>query len=78
MGDWIIDENLTKGCSCMSFNIPEKVQILGKDIEQHQLKYHDKRVLVSKEFTFDSAHHLHCYEGKCKSLHGHTYKLQSS
>jgi queuosine biosynthesis protein QueD len=76
MGDWIIDENLTKGCSCMSFNIPEKVQILGKDIEQHQLKYHDKRVLVSKEFTFDSAHHLHCYEGKCKSLHGHTYKLQ--
>lgn len=60
----------------MSFKVPEKVQVLGRDIEQHQLKYHDKRVLVSKEFTFDSAHHLHCYEGKCKSLHGHTYKLQ--
>lgn len=60
----------------MGFDIPKKVQIFGKDIEQRQLKYHDKYVLVSKEFTFDSAHHLHCYEGKCKNLHGHTYKLQ--
>ena len=23
--------------------------------------------MVSKEFTFDAAHHLHCYEGKCKT-----------
>jgi 6-pyruvoyltetrahydropterin/6-carboxytetrahydropterin synthase len=60
----------------MEFDIPEKVQIFGQDIHQHQLKYHDKYVRVSKEFTFDSAHHLHCYEGKCKNLHGHTYKLQ--
>ena len=30
----------------------------------------------SKEFTFDAAHHLFHYEGKCKSLHGHTYHLQ--
>ena len=60
----------------MSFNIPKKVQLLGEDIRSEQLKYHDKRVLVSKEFTFDSAHHLHCYEGKCQNLHGHTYKLQ--
>ncbi|MCU5358824.1 6-carboxytetrahydropterin synthase QueD, partial [Bacillus cereus] len=35
----------------------------------------NKRVMVSKEFTFDAAHHLHCYEGKCKNLHGHTYKV---
>jgi len=60
----------------MEYEIPKKVQMLGSDIHEHQLKYHDKEVLVSKEFTFDSAHHLHCYEGKCKSLHGHTYKLQ--
>ncbi|MEB3100207.1 6-carboxytetrahydropterin synthase QueD [Ferviditalea candida] len=59
----------------MSFEIPGKMQVLGENIQEHQLKYHDKAVLVSKEFTFDSAHHLHCYEGKCKSLHGHTYKL---
>lgn len=60
----------------MEYEIPVKVQRLGTDIQEEQLKYHDKEVLVSKEFTFDSAHHLHCYEGKCKSLHGHTYKLQ--
>lgn len=60
----------------MTYEIPRKVQLLGEDIQESQLKYHDRRVLVSKEFTFDSAHHLHCYEGKCKSLHGHTYKLQ--
>ncbi|MCR8631136.1 6-carboxytetrahydropterin synthase QueD [Paenibacillus radicis (ex Xue et al. 2023)] len=60
----------------MEYEIPTKVQRLGVDISKDQLKYHDKEVLVSKEFTFDSAHHLHCYEGKCKSLHGHTYKLQ--
>ncbi|SDI62507.1 6-carboxytetrahydropterin synthase QueD [Paenibacillus naphthalenovorans] len=60
----------------MEYEIPKKVQTLGEDIQKSQLKYHDREVLVSKEFTFDSAHHLHCYEGKCKSLHGHTYKLQ--
>ncbi len=59
----------------LNFEIPEKVQMLGRDIQENELKYHNKRVLVSKEFTFDSAHHLHCYDGKCKSLHGHTYKL---
>lgn len=60
----------------MTYDIPKHIQTLGVDIDKGQLKYHSKRVLVSKEFTFDSAHHLHCYEGKCKSLHGHTYKLQ--
>lgn len=60
----------------MEYEIPKKVQTLGEDIQKSELKYHDREVLVSKEFTFDSAHHLHCYEGKCKSLHGHTYKLQ--
>lgn len=57
------------------FRIVDKLQKIDKDIKRDQLKYHQKRVLVSKEFTFDSAHHLHCYEGKCKNLHGHTYKV---
>ncbi len=57
------------------FRIVDKLQKIDKDIKRDQLKYHHKRVLVSKEFTFDSAHHLHCYEGKCKNLHGHTYKV---
>lgn len=57
------------------FRIVDKLQKFGEDITKEQLKYHHKRVLVSKEFTFDAAHHLHHYEGKCKNLHGHTYKV---
>jgi 6-pyruvoyltetrahydropterin/6-carboxytetrahydropterin synthase len=57
------------------FRIVDKLQKIDEDIQRSQLKYHYKRVLVSKEFTFDSAHHLHAYEGKCKNLHGHTYKV---
>ncbi|WP_336808993.1 6-carboxytetrahydropterin synthase QueD [Bacillus cereus] len=57
------------------FRIVENLQKMDKDIQRKQLKYHNKRVMVSKKFTFDAAHHLHCYEGKCKNLHGHTYKV---
>jgi len=57
------------------FKIVENLQKMDRDIKKSELKYHRKRVLVSKEFTFDAAHHLHCYEGKCKNLHGHTYKV---
>lgn len=31
---------------------------------------------VTKEVTFDSAHMLSNYQGRCANLHGHTYKLQ--
>ncbi|WP_369900502.1 6-carboxytetrahydropterin synthase QueD [Bacillus manliponensis] len=57
------------------FRVVENLQKIDTDIQREQLKYHNKRVMVSKEFTFDAAHHLHCYEGKCKNLHGHTYKV---
>jgi 6-pyruvoyltetrahydropterin/6-carboxytetrahydropterin synthase len=57
------------------FRIVDKLQKIDVDIDSNQLKYHSKRVLVSKEFTFDASHHLHNYEGKCKNLHGHTYKV---
>ncbi|AZV63110.1 6-carboxytetrahydropterin synthase QueD [Peribacillus castrilensis] len=57
------------------FKIVDKLQKIDEDIQRSQLKYTNKRVLVSKEFTFDAAHHLHDYEGKCKNLHGHTYKV---
>jgi len=33
-------------------------------------------MFVTKEFTFDSAHFLTNYYGKCERVHGHTYKLQ--
>jgi 6-pyruvoyltetrahydropterin/6-carboxytetrahydropterin synthase len=58
-----------------SYKIPLKVQILHEDIKPEQLRYHSKRVAVTKEFTFSAAHHLHLYAGNCKSLHGHTYRL---
>ena len=33
-------------------------------------------MLVGKEFTFDSAHFIEGYRGKCEALHGHTYRLK--
>ncbi|MBR0096615.1 MAG: 6-carboxytetrahydropterin synthase QueD [Synergistaceae bacterium] len=30
---------------------------------------------IRKDFTFDAAHNLIKYHGKCERLHGHTYKL---
>ena len=33
-------------------------------------------MLVGKEFTFDSAHFIEAYQGKCEALHGHTYRLK--
>lgn len=35
-------------------------------------------MLISKSLTFDSAHMLSNYEGKCANLHGHTYKVDVS
>ncbi|MFB7637968.1 6-carboxytetrahydropterin synthase QueD [Peribacillus butanolivorans] len=57
------------------FTIVDKLQKIDKDIQRNQLNYSSKRIMVSKEFTFDAAHHLHDYEGKCKNLHGHTYRV---
>lgn len=33
-------------------------------------------MLITKEVTFDSAHFLTDYYGKCERMHGHTYSLQ--
>ncbi|MFA6617840.1 MAG: 6-carboxytetrahydropterin synthase QueD [Candidatus Neomarinimicrobiota bacterium] len=33
---------------------------------------------LTKTFTFDMAHRLSFHKGKCKNLHGHTYKLEVS
>ena len=32
-------------------------------------------MLLRREFTFDAAHNLVSYHGKCESLHGHTYRM---
>lgn len=33
-------------------------------------------ISITKIFTFDAAHKLPDYVGKCANLHGHTYKLE--
>lgn len=33
-------------------------------------------MLVSKKFSFDAAHYLPKYEGKCKDLHGHHWVVE--
>lgn len=44
---------------------------------ENNLVYNPKAIIeVTKEFTFDSAHFLKEYRGKCANLHGHTYRLQ--
>lgn len=35
-------------------------------------------MIITKTFTFDSAHCLSWHKGKCSNLHGHTYKLEVS
>ena len=34
------------------------------------------KVYVTKEFEFESAHHLLGYDGACANIHGHSYKMQ--
>lgn len=34
-----------------------------------------KRVRVTKEFGFEMAHALWNYDGDCKNIHGHSYRL---
>ena len=32
-------------------------------------------IRITKEFTFETGHALHGYDGMCKNVHGHSYKL---
>lgn len=32
-------------------------------------------IRITKTFTFETAHVLYNYDGKCKNMHGHSYKL---
>ena len=32
-------------------------------------------IRVTKEFNFEMSHALHNYDGLCKNIHGHSYKL---
>ncbi len=32
-------------------------------------------VRITKQFSFETGHALYGYDGKCKNIHGHSYKL---
>ncbi len=32
-------------------------------------------IRITKQFSFETAHVLYNYDGKCKNMHGHSYKL---
>lgn len=34
-----------------------------------------RKVRITKEFNFETGHALHGYDGKCRNVHGHSYKL---
>ena len=35
----------------------------------------EKNVRVTKQFKFETGHALYGYDGLCKNVHGHSYKL---
>jgi 6-pyruvoyltetrahydropterin/6-carboxytetrahydropterin synthase len=36
------------------------------------------KIRITKQFTFETGHALYGYDGKCKNVHGHSYKLSVS
>jgi len=32
-------------------------------------------IRITKQFTFETGHALYGYDGKCRNIHGHSYKL---
>ena len=34
-----------------------------------------RKIRITKQFTFETAHALYGYDGLCKNVHGHSYKL---
>ena len=32
-------------------------------------------IRITKQFSFETGHALYGYDGKCKNVHGHSYRL---
>ena len=41
----------------------------------HPNKIIMSKIRITKQFTFETGHALYGYDGKCKNVHGHSYKL---
>ena len=35
----------------------------------------NQKIRITKEFSFETGHALYGYDGLCKNVHGHSYKL---
>ncbi|MBT8253068.1 MAG: 6-carboxytetrahydropterin synthase [Flavobacteriaceae bacterium] len=35
----------------------------------------NKNIRITKQFSFETGHALYGYDGKCRNVHGHSYKL---
>ncbi|HBN05280.1 MAG TPA: 6-carboxytetrahydropterin synthase QueD, partial [Bacteroidales bacterium] len=33
------------------------------------------KIRLTKEFNFEMSHVLHAYDGLCRNIHGHSYRL---
>lgn len=44
--------------------------------EQRGVRFGVMRTSVTRSFTFEAAHQLPWHEGKCRHLHGHSYRLE--
>lgn len=66
-------------CSLVSKNC--KYEIFDNKPHNHQIStinqipYLCGMIRITKIFTFETAHVLYNYDGKCKNMHGHSYKL---
>jgi len=36
----------------------------------------NNKIRITKQFSFEAGHALYGYDGKCKNIHGHSYKLE--
>jgi 6-pyruvoyltetrahydropterin/6-carboxytetrahydropterin synthase len=41
----------------------------------HSNKNTMSKIRITKKFSFETGHALYGYDGKCKNVHGHSYKL---
>ena len=60
----------------MVFSLEVHDVVLNKNEELMKYDSKEKVVSVTKEIDFAAAHYLRDYDGKCKNLHGHNYRLQ--
>ena len=41
----------------------------------HPNNFSMSKIRITKQFSFETGHALYGYDGKCKNVHGHSYKL---